>query len=403
MRAFPRKLSPTQPANAAAFFEACASGKADTLRSMLEKDPRLIQAAAPPPNEGFTGLHIAARAGRLKAVKILLKYGAGPNTREPGDNTYPLHWAAANRNLPVMRALLDAGGDPEGDGDAHTLGVIGWATYFHPHGGAPGAKPEAAALLVERGARHHIFSAICLGDLDLIHEVAKESAQALNRRMSRFEGGMTPLHFAMERRRYDILDLLLELGCSLKAKDASGHAAMDIAALKGDREAVKRLLAAGAELPVPLPRSRVLSGLNKLRNSVSKCVPMIQTPDVAGTLQWYSSIGFKEISRFSENGVVNFGMAAFGKAEIMFCCGEKKGKRDASVWLYTNRVRDLYELLKSRQTAATLSESAAQAGGIDFVEPLNDTFYGARQFGIRDPNGCTLYFIQILPRRKGRS
>jgi hypothetical protein len=33
-------------------------------------------------------------------------------------------------------------------------------------------------------------------------------------------------------------------------------------------------------------------------------------------------------------------------------------------------------------------------GRIDFVEPINDTFYGARQFGIRDLNGYMLYFIQ---------
>jgi hypothetical protein len=31
---------------------------------------------------------------------------------------------------------------------------------------------------------------------------------------------------------------------------------------------------------------------------------------------------------------------------------------------------------------------------IAFVEDLYDTFYGAREFGIRDLNGYVLYFIQ---------
>jgi len=35
---------------------------------------------------------------------------------------------------------------------------------------------------------------------------------------------------------------------------------------------------------------------------------------------------------------------------------------------------------------------------IDFVEHINDTFYRARQFGIRDLNGYVLYFIQPLSR-----
>ena len=38
------------------------------------------------------------------------------------------------------------------------------------------------------------------------------------------------------------------------------------------------------------------------------------------------------------------------------------------------------------------------SGYVDFVEHINDTFYRARQFGIRDLNGYVLYFIQQLNR-----
>ena len=47
-------------------------------------------------------------------------------------------------------------------------------------------------------------------------------------------------------------------------------------------------------------------------------------------------------------------------------------------------------LLKSRQIEAA---ATGTADGIDFIEPINNTFYGARQFGIRDLNGYILYFI----------
>src|SRR4030095_1469951 len=118
----------------------------------------------------WTELHSAARDGRLDDVRRLLEQGADPNAREEGDNTYPLHWAAAARHVEVARALLDAGGDVHGVGDVHEMEVIGWATVFHEHDEPPhetsARARELVALLVERGALHHIFSAMCVGDLD---------------------------------------------------------------------------------------------------------------------------------------------------------------------------------------------------------------------------------------------
>ena len=38
--------------------------------------------------------------------------------------------------------------------------------------------------------------------------------------------------------------------------------------------------------------------------------------------------------------------------------------------------------------------------GIDFVEHINNTFYDARQFGIRDPNAYILYFVQAARRQR---
>jgi len=54
-----------------------------------------------------------------------------------------------------------------------------------------------------------------------------------------------------------------------------------------------------------------------MAKSVTKGVPMIYVPDVARALDWYVSIGFKELNRFDDDGLVNFGMVAFGNAELM--------------------------------------------------------------------------------------
>src|SRR4029079_736327 len=151
------------------------------------------------PHGGWTGLPPAAQHGHLALVRLLLERGADPNAREAGDHTYPLHWAAAQRHIDIVRGLLDAGSAVHGTGDDHELDAIGWATVFHRDGEEPGSRPEVAQLLADRGARHHIFSAMSLGDRKLIQSVVEREPKALERRMSRFEQGLTPLHVAIER------------------------------------------------------------------------------------------------------------------------------------------------------------------------------------------------------------
>jgi ankyrin repeat protein/uncharacterized glyoxalase superfamily protein PhnB len=376
------------------FFDACAKGDVDTVRRLLADNPELVRAtSAVAPHGGWTGLHSAAQHGHLNLARLLLDRGADPNAREAGDHTYPLHWAAAHRHIDIVRALLDAGGDAHGTGDDHELDAIGWATFFHKPDEAPGDSPQVAALLVERGARHHIFSAMSIGDLNLIRSLVRQDPKVLERRMSRFEQGLTPLHFAINRKRYDILDLLIELGADHEAKDLNGNTALVAAMLRGDREAAKRLRAAGAKEPARMRPAAVRTRMNKLSRSVKQCRPMIFVPDVAAALDWYVSVGFKEIARFSDDDIVNFGIVALGQAEIMLNMHGKRGEHDVSLWLSTDKIDDLYSVLKARQI-----EAAAEglADGIDFIQHITDTFYGARQFGIRDLNGYSLYFIQPL-------
>jgi len=172
----------------ALFFDACANGDVHVLRSLLADDPTLMRAAQPhQPHGGWTALHEAAKRGQFDAVRLLLEHGADPKAREAGDNTYPLHWAAAHGHSGIVRALLDAGGDVHGFGDVHALDVIGWATLYRAPGDDPmqvtASRQELVALLLERGAHHHIFSAICIGDLDLIRSLVEQNPELLDRRL----------------------------------------------------------------------------------------------------------------------------------------------------------------------------------------------------------------------------
>jgi ankyrin repeat protein len=221
-------------------FAAAKRGDVGSLGALLDRHPERLQAKAPPYE--WSLLHVAAHEGQLAVVELLLARGLDPNTRERGDNTYAMHWAAAAGHLAVVRRLADAGGDVVGHGDDHELEVIGWATCWE--GCEDAAHRAIAELLVARGAPHHIFSAIALGDETIVRAIAAADPSQLNRRMSRNENHATPLHFAVRMRRPRMVELLLELGADPLAVDASGFAAVAYAhSADVDRPLMKRIRA----------------------------------------------------------------------------------------------------------------------------------------------------------------
>jgi ankyrin repeat protein len=372
------------------FVESCRSGDRTVVQTLLSADPAMARARDA---HGSTALHAAAARGHGEVVRLLLEQGADPNARDTGDNAGPLHFAAGGGHVDVVRMLLEAGADVHGHGDVHEADVIGWATVL----GAPNnLRLEVVPLLLEHGARHHIFSAIATGDPGVIRSVAEDNPDALDRRMSRFERGETPLHFAIRLQRYDILDLLIDLGADLEARDLSGRTALEAAMTTGDKEATRRLHDAGAEAPRTQTVPDFTARMSALARSVSKGVPMIYAPDVARAIDWYVSIGFTELSRYDDDGLVNFGMVAFGHAELMLNLHGHPPPHDASLWFYTDQVNALYDVLKSRRLEAAQAELAGAGTdqvGIEFEQNIEDMFYGARQFCIRDLNGYQLYFI----------
>jgi len=224
-------------------FDAAKNGDVGALTALLDEHPEKLYVRDQPYEH--TLLHLAAFAGHLPAVDLLLQRGLDVNVREKGDNTYAMHWAAAAGHLEVVRLLADSGGDVVGQGDDHELEVIGWATAWE--GADDDAHRDVAEFLASRGARHHIFSAIALNLVDEVRRIVAEDPAALFKRMSRNENHQLPLHFAARMNRPEMVALLLELGADPAATDGSGATALHFAAGHGHAAAVRLLLAAGAD------------------------------------------------------------------------------------------------------------------------------------------------------------
>jgi ankyrin repeat protein len=220
-------------------FGAARQGDVAMLAALLDEHPNKLYAVTRPYE--LTLLHLAAQSGQPAMVELLLRRGLDVNARDRGDNTYPMHWAAAGGHVDVVRRLADAGGDVIGSGDDHELQVIGWATCWD--GCDDDAHRAVVDLLVSRGARHHIFSAIAVNSAAEVRRIVAADEAALARPMSRNENHQLPLHFAVRMNRPEMVELLLDLGADPGGRDGLGASASVYAAAPGVDKAVIETLA----------------------------------------------------------------------------------------------------------------------------------------------------------------
>jgi ankyrin repeat protein len=227
-----------------ALLAAANRGDAAAATAILDEHPGIINERGLLP--GHTGLRTALHFGvsHEAVVKTLLERGADPNIRDEGDNAFPIHFAAERGDLRVVQLLIEHGADPIGADTVHELDVVGWAVCFDAN------RVEVARYLLAHGAKYTIFSAVALGEVDAIRELARSGAD-VNRRMDRTNHRRTPLHLAVVKKNPASLAALIELGADLNAEDAVGLTPLDQAALNGGTEMARLLIDGGAAITLP--------------------------------------------------------------------------------------------------------------------------------------------------------
>lgn len=122
-------------------FEASVLGKVDRIYEILKANPGRVSEHAP---DGFTPVALAAFFGQPAAARALIAGGADVNTAAKNPlKVQALHAAVAGRNLEIVKAILEAGGNPNAQQQAG----------FRPmHEAGANANRALAELLLRHGA-----------------------------------------------------------------------------------------------------------------------------------------------------------------------------------------------------------------------------------------------------------
>eukprot|EP00049_Salpingoeca_infusionum_P014862 m.284501 g.284501 ORF g.284501 m.284501 type:complete len:1109 (-) comp15763_c0_seq1:408-3734(-) len=184
-------------------------------------------------------LHQAAREGDLDEAKEILAMGADGSVslssgmtgvtgitsqseipfvdRRDETGQTALHYACRNKQLDMMRLLLDAKADPE----------------------APGEEDMTPCHVIARYADASAFE-VLFEYIERKRQTAAATAQD--------EYGSTPMHFACEQEETSALLFLINLGVNVEIPDRVGATPLHWACLDGQKEIVAALIENGADI-----------------------------------------------------------------------------------------------------------------------------------------------------------
>lgn len=222
-----------------AFLDAVDRGNAVAVRKALRSNRNLASAAD---NAQSTALMHAAAYGGLDVMRALLDAGAEPDARNKRGAT-ALVWAVGN--LQAVTLLLERGADPN-------VRTVEGRTPLLLAAMQPSGADVIRALL-DKGAdplgkdlngRVPLMAAAGTGSIESMRLLIARGAR-VNGAM---ESGGTPLLDAARSRNPAAVRFLIEQGADVNVRTKRGGSALDIAASWGSVEIVRMLLEKGARV-----------------------------------------------------------------------------------------------------------------------------------------------------------
>ncbi len=171
-----------------------------------------------------TALMLAAQNGHTDVVKALIEAMADLNK---GDNNgwTALMWAAQNRHTDIVKALIEAKTDVNKEDNN------GWTVLMYS------ANSTITGLLRAAGAKQTIFGAAAIGDIDFIKNYSGD-VNSVNK------NGITALMWATQNGHTEAVKKLIAAGANVNAVDSKGDTALS---LTKDASIINLLKKAGAK------------------------------------------------------------------------------------------------------------------------------------------------------------
>ena len=143
-------------------------------------------------------LYTAVTTGDAASVRQLIQRGIAINVLLPGEGRTALHQAVAQKNVPMVKLLLDGRARPDVAG---RYGMPRSIREYPLHRAVSAGEPQIVKLLLERGANPNLPD----------------------------DGGMSPLHRAAAAGDVECARVLLQKGVQIHRLDKAGRTAFDVA------------------------------------------------------------------------------------------------------------------------------------------------------------------------------
>ena len=217
---------------------AAAANRVDLLRAFVAKDPDLLTKTwhTWAWNEAHPLLHHAAHHGSAESIAALVALGADAQVLDSNACT-PLMIAAARGHAGTVAELLK-----HDDGINHASKYSRTPLNLAADRGHDGV----VRLLLHSGARYDIFTAVARGDLARVQALVRENRDRLEAEV----GLETPLMWAAEHNKPEILTWFLEQHANADAHNVWEESALGVAAWKGYTGIVWLLLDADANTEI---------------------------------------------------------------------------------------------------------------------------------------------------------
>ncbi|KAG5281050.1 hypothetical protein AALO_G00066890 [Alosa alosa] len=247
-------------------FEACRNGDVSRVKRLVDSVNVNAKDMA---GRKSTPLHFAAGFGRKDVVEHLLQTGANVHSRDDG-GLIPLHNACSFGHAEVVSLLLCQGADPNARDnwnytplhEAAIKGKIDVCIVLLQHGADPNirntdgksaldlADPSAKAVLTGEYKKDELLEAARSGNEEKLMALLTPlnvNCHASDGRKSTSQKMLsTPLHLAAGYNRVRIVQLLLQYGADVHAKDKGGLVPLHNACSYGHYEVTELLLKHGA-------------------------------------------------------------------------------------------------------------------------------------------------------------